>query len=408
MKITVWGINYAPEVTGIAPYNIALCQFLKKQGHDVTMLTTFSYYPTWKKREEDKNKVFEEDWINEIRVWRCWHSVPKKASTLKRIWHELSFCLHSFYRALRLPKQDCIIVISPPLLLGAMAWLVKMFQGTPYTFHIQDLQPDAALSLGMLRNRWLAALLYRLEAFAYDHALFVSAISQGMLNILKTKGIEKQKLIFFPNGVDLISDIPKPEQSIRGNLNLSSQILIATYSGNMGQKQGLEILLEAAMELVGEPIHFILAGDGAMRTTLQKKAGMLDLHNITFLSIQPEDKYHQLLLASDICLITQQAGSSDFFLPSKLLKTLALGRPVLAVADAHSTLTQSLQEGNWGCSIAPGNASLLAEKLRELQQNQAILNEWAKNGPSYISQFTFDRVLPAYETHLIEALRRAF
>ena len=91
MKILVWGINYAPEISGIAPFNTALCEYLATRGHQVTMLTTFAYYPEWKRRPEDVDKFAETKVVNGVTVSRVWHYIPSKPSALKRIIHEGSF-----------------------------------------------------------------------------------------------------------------------------------------------------------------------------------------------------------------------------------------------------------------------------------------------------------------------------
>jgi len=87
MRVVVWGINYAPEFTGIAPHSVALCEFLEREGHDVEMVTTFPYYPTWQKRPEDRGRLYRTDVINGVPVHRCWHFVPARVSALKRIFH---------------------------------------------------------------------------------------------------------------------------------------------------------------------------------------------------------------------------------------------------------------------------------------------------------------------------------
>src|SRR5947207_3007166 len=117
MRIIVWGINYAPEITGIAPHNVALCEFLRHRGDEVEMLTTFAYYPAWRKRPEDRGVLYRTDEIEGVRVHRCWHFVPSKVSSWKRIIHEGTFVLTSIIRGLFLKRPDVYVVVSPPLLL---------------------------------------------------------------------------------------------------------------------------------------------------------------------------------------------------------------------------------------------------------------------------------------------------
>src|SRR6516225_5966519 len=84
-KVTVWGINYSPEMVGIGPYNTALCRFLQSRGHSVRMVTTFPYYLAWTKAPGDRRTLFRTDSVDDVPVHRCWHFVPKRPSSLKRI-----------------------------------------------------------------------------------------------------------------------------------------------------------------------------------------------------------------------------------------------------------------------------------------------------------------------------------
>ena len=120
MRIVVWGINYSPELIGIAPCNAAMCEFLAKNGCQVTMLTTFPYYPAWKKRAIDRGRILHRETINGVRILRCWHHVPRRVSTMWRVLHELSFAVHSLARLMFMQRPDALIVISPPLLAGAV------------------------------------------------------------------------------------------------------------------------------------------------------------------------------------------------------------------------------------------------------------------------------------------------
>ena len=215
MRVIVWGINYAPEFTGIAPHSLALCEFLHARGADVSMVTAFAYYPSWQKRPEDRGRLYRTDVIDGVPVHRCWHFVPAHVSALKRILHEGSFVFTSTVRALFLPRPDVYVVVSPPLLLGVAAWLVGKLKRAPFVFHVQDMQPDAAVGLGMLKPSWFTRALYGLEAFAYRHAARVSGITRGMLKTFQSKGVPESKLIYFPNAIDLKSEaVPPPTRRI--------------------------------------------------------------------------------------------------------------------------------------------------------------------------------------------------
>lgn len=401
MNILVWGINYAPEVAGIAPFNAALCEYLVSRGHNVTMLTTFSYYPQWKKRPEDAGQPFRRETINGVNVIRVWHYVPQNVSSARRILHEASFLATSLLASLSLEKIDRAVVVSPPLGLGVTAWLFSRIKNVPFIFHVQDLQPDAAVSLGMLKPSLLTRLLYKLEAFAYRKASKISGISQGMIKAFKSKGVPPEKIVHFPNGVKMSADTASlPRGLFRQRLNIAPETCIATYSGNLGKKQGLDILLDVAEKLVSQPIRIIICGDGAQRQELAQLATKRNLQNVSLLPLQDDKEYREMQIDTTISLITQQKGTGQFFFPSKLLSALVFGKPVIAVADSDSELAVAMQEAQCGIVVSPGDVDGLAAAFLSLSDpaRQAAMGQ---NGTKWVAQYAFDRVHANFENELL-------
>jgi colanic acid biosynthesis glycosyl transferase WcaI len=399
MRVIVWGINYAPEFAGIAPHNVALCEFLDAEGHDVEMVTTFAYYPTWQKLEEDRGRLYRSDLVNRIPVHRCWHFVPVRVSALKRILHEGSFVFTSTLRALFLSAPDVYVIVSPPLLLGMAAWLIGKLKRAPFVFHVQDMQPDAAVGLGMLKANWFTKALYGLEAFAYRKAARVSGITPGMLESFRRKGVPESKLIYFPNTIELPNEVPAPEHgSFRRRHGFAADDFVGVYSGNLGVKQGLDILLETAPLLRDPRIRIVICGDGAQREALASRAREMKLTNLRLLPF--EDDYRALLLDADICFITQQVGSGNSFFPSKLLGILAEGRPVVAVSAPESELAVALRQGNFGVNVPPGSREELAEVLDALARDPRRLTEYGAAGRRYVQQFEKGRVMQSFAGRL--------
>lgn len=407
MKVIVWGINYAPELTGIAPYNRALCEHLQNTGHEVRMVTTFAYYPAWKKAEADQGRLFRTDVVNGVKVHRCWHYVPRRVTTLRRMVHEASFIATTFLRLLTLPRPDIYVVVSPPLLLGLAARVLQLFRSTPYVFHVQDLQPDAAVGLGMLKPSGFTRLLYGLEALAYRHAAAVSGISQGMLDAFTRKGVPAERQIYFPNGTTLPdpSQLP-PRGRFRARHGFKADDFLAVYSGNLGVKQGLDILVEAAKQLSGTTVQIVICGDGAMRPKLEMVIRQENLQNLRLLPLQPDKEYGEMLTDADVCLITQQAGSGAAFFPSKLLAVLSLARPVVGVADDTSELRRAIAEGGFGTCVQPGDAQKLSEVLYALATNLAELGQQGSSGRQFVGQFAFEKVLPKFTSDLEKLLKK--
>lgn len=447
MRIVVWGINYEPEVTGIAPYNTGLCRFLASRGHAVRMVTSFPYYPQWKKRPGDRKRPYRNETDSEgIPVHRCWHYVPARPSTRRRIAHELTFGMTSLFRVLALPRADVYVVVSPPLILGLFAWVATRLKGSRYVFHVQDLQPDAALGLGMVKPGLFTRLLFAVEGFAYRHAALVSGISQGMLDAYQRKGVPDAKRWYFPNWVpdraqarstvdggagrarltveggrltETQSTVgggrsdsgPLGDRSLptdfRSAHGISPDSFLAVYSGNVGNKQGLGVLLDAALLLAHDPagygrtIELVIAGDGAAKAALTARHAELNLRNVRLLPLLSDADYRAMLEATDLALITQEKGTGQFFFPSKMLTVLGAGLPVLAVADEDSELALAIKQGDCGFLVPPGEPETLAQALRKVAATPPTeIDALRARGAGFVATFSARFVLPAFETRL--------
>ncbi|MEI7729535.1 MAG: WcaI family glycosyltransferase [Verrucomicrobiota bacterium] len=402
MKIIVWGINYAPEVVGIAPCNAAVCEFLERRGHEVRMITTFCYYPAWCKLPADEDLLYRTDILNGVPIHRCWHYVPRKVTSLRRVFHEASFVVTAFLRLMALPRPDVLVVVSPPLLLGVFAWFASVIKRCPYVFHVQDLQPDAAVGLKMVQSGLLLRGLYALETIAYRRAARVSGISQGMLQAFRRKHVAEHKILYFPNSISLTYDLDYPQEpgAFRRQHALSKDDFLVVYSGNLGVKQGLTLLLDCAAHLRDETIKLVLCGDGAMREALARQIKDRNLSQILLLPLQPEAKYVAMLRDANLCVITQQPGTGYAFFPSKLLPTLALGKPVLAVADGKSELFRVTQSGRFGITLATLDAATIAQTIMQLAKSPESLAGMAQAGCDYVRQFDRKTVLTAFEQEL--------
>jgi colanic acid biosynthesis glycosyl transferase WcaI len=413
VKIILWGINYAPESIGIAPFNRELGEYLAARGHAVSAVTSFPYYPHWRKQPGDRRQWQRTEKIGGVAVHRCWCYVPPVVTTLRRVAHELSFGLTSTWRILVLPRADIYVVVSPPLVLGFFAWIATTLKRSRYVFHVQDLQPDAAVGLGMLQRGGLVRGLYALERLAYAKAAVVSGISRGMLLAFAGKGVPPARRALLPNWLRLAAASPPglPDRGeARRRLGISDDMLLAVYSGNLGRKQSLEILLEAAALLMARPsaagsrVRLIIAGDGAARPALEHSLRARPGRGVQLLPLLSDDDYAALLRAADVALITQAAGTGQFFLPSKLLSVLAAGLPVVAVADPDSELARAVRAGDFGCVVTPGDADGLAGVLRSLSESRRQLEAWAGH-TDWVRQFSRESILPRFEQTLVAAAR---
>ncbi len=402
LRLIAWGINYAPEVTGIAPCNVRLCEGLAAKGHSIEMVTSFAYYPAWKKLPADNMSLFRTDTLHGIPVHRCWHYVPALVTAMKRILHEATFVASSFLRILTLPTPDVYIVVSPPLLLGAAAWVASGIKNAPFVFHVQDLQPDAALGLGMLRPNSFTRLLYLLETVAYCKASRVSGITRGMLDRFRQKGVPEEKLVYFPNSVDPVDIAALPVRgAFRARHGIPAGDFMAVYSGNLGFKQGIGIIIEAAALLKEPGMRIVICGEGSERIKIMQQAASSGLDGkMLFLPLQDAEAYREMLVDADVCLITQQRGSGRSFFPSKLLTALAFGKPVVTVSEEDSELFRAHEEGGFGPNVSPEQPRELAEALEKLAASPELLAPFSRASRLYGLQFERNKVLDVFEEAL--------
>lgn len=407
MKITIWGINYAPETTGIGPYNTDLANFLLERGHEVRVVTSFPYYPAWKKTASDKGRLYRRDIIDGIEVLRCWHYVPALPNTWKRILHEASFICSSLGRFLFAPRPNLLLVVSPPLLLGIAAWFGSRIKRCPFQFHVQDMQPDAAIQLGLLKPGILTSLLFSLERFACRKAAFVSGITQGMLRMFTGKGVPAARQYFLPNWIlkrnRQTSTREMPENAFREKHGLSPDDFIVAYSGNLGKKQGLDILLDAAEELSAKSsptnIVLLIAGEGAAKEELRRRTEAERLP-VRLLPLQSEEMFQAMLREVDLFVVTQQKGAGALFFPSKLITLLSAARPIITVADPDSDLALALQEGGFGENVLPGDPKGFARTIVQFTSDRSRLSRMGMAGRTWVERFSRQTVLEDFAHHL--------
>ncbi|EHI1798463.1 TPA: colanic acid biosynthesis fucosyltransferase WcaI [Salmonella enterica subsp. enterica] len=347
MKILVYGINYSPELTGIGKYTGEMVAWMAQEGHEVRVITAPPYYPQWKVGERYSAWRYRRE-EGEATVWRCPLYVPKQPSTLKRLLHLGSFALSSFFplMAQRRWKPDRIIGVVPTLFCTPGMRLLATLSGARTVLHIQDYEVDAMLGLGMAgkgKRGSVARLATAFERSALRNVDNVSTISRSMMNKAREKGVAAEKILFFPNWSEVarFQDVNDADvTALRQQLGLPEGKKIVLYSGNIGEKQGLEKVIDAAERLRDRPLIFAIVGQGGGKARLENMARERGLANIKFLPLQPYDALPALLKMGDCHLVVQKCGAADAVLPSKLTNILAVGGNAVITAEPHIELGQ--------------------------------------------------------------------
>jgi len=404
MRILIFGINYSPELTGIGKYTGEMGTWLVARGHDVAVVTAKPYYPEWEIHPVYRRGGWMKEQWDGATVYRVPLYVPKEVTAKKRVLHELSFLggvLPPWFALLLKKKYDVVISISPPFHLGFYAWAYAKLRGAKLVTHIQDLQVDAAKELGMINNRRLLNGMFRAERFLLRHSDAVSSISLGMKRKILEKGIPDSKYIMFPNWVDVYAIRPLPKsRSLRREWNIPDTDTVVLYSGNLGEKQGLEIILKAAEHFRSQKqIHFIICGTGGAGDRLKELAAQAGLLQVRFYPLQPYDKLSALLATADIHLVLQKKSASDLVMPSKLTGILASGGFPIVSTVPDSALYEVVAGHRLGLIIEPESTDALVQGLQQALATD--LTVFRENARRYAEQFLAkEGILPEFEQNL--------
>ena len=404
MRILLHGINYSPELTGIGKYTGEMAQWFADHGHQIRVVTALPYYPQWTITNNYANK-WQIEAENSVIIFRCPLWVTTNMSGLKRIIHLASFAATSLPMMLSqiFWQPDVVWVVEPTIFCAPQALLVAKLSGAKACLHIQDFEVDAAFDLGLLKGETLRSIVLKIKRILLRLFNQVSTISQNMLIRALSKGIDADKLVLFPNWVDLSNftysnDDHNP--AYRAELGIPKDAIVALYSGNMGNKQGLEVLAQAA-NLCGSEVFFVFCGEGTGRDDLVELCK--NLNNVLFLDLQPAERLGEFLAIADIHLLPQRADAADLVMPSKLTGMFASARPVIAMANVGTELASVVSER--GLVIEPENATALVEAITVLAGNKNLRTTFGAAGRVYAeANLSIDAILSNYEANLVKLM----
>ena len=400
-RILIYGINFPPEQIGVGKYTGEMAAWLSGRGDELRVVTAPPYYPEWRVRDGYTGSGFRVEQWQGLKVWRCPIWVPGSPTGLKRILHLLSFALSSAPVMVRQVfwRPDFVWVVVPSLMCAPVAWLTARLSGARVWLHVQDLEVDAAFELGILRRAWVRALALRVERWLLRRFDRISTISARMAETLIGKGVPAARVGVMENWVNLDTIAPmKGPIALRSELGLAAETCVVLYSGNMAEKQGLEIVVEAARLLhERDQITFILSGEGPARANLVQLAA--GLPNIRFLALQPAERLNELLNLADIHLLPQRAEVADLVMPSKLTNMFASGRPVVATAAPGTQVDEAVRR--CGIVVRPGDVNAFAAAIELLAESPSRRSELGRRARDYAeSNWGRDEILARFENEL--------
>ncbi len=402
MKLLLLSTYFPPEIGSASHLFHDMGREFVKRGHQVTVVTG---YPTYNIDEKTLEKKYQTGlWMREdiggmtvvrARLFRVPRAVPWLRGLQQVSGSFVSFLAGWFLAA----KADAVLIYSPPLFLGLTGLALRLVTRARVVLNVQDLFPQAAIDLGVLRNGFMIRMLRGLESFIYRRVNAVTVHSTGnKVHVLSHGGTDARTHVV-PNVVDTDAVTPGPRMnSFRTQYGIPESEIVVSFAGVLGYSQDLDTVIDAAARLTAHPdVRIYIVGDGIEKQRLMAKAA--NVPNVRFLPMLPKEQYVDLLHASDICLATLRSQVKTPVVPSKILSIMAAGRPVLAGMPLEGDAPQIVKEAACGVCVAPEDASLLADAISRLATDASLRQSMGTAGRSYVeSHYSLGVCTALYES----------
>jgi colanic acid biosynthesis glycosyl transferase WcaI len=378
LRITILGLNYSPEPTGNAPYTSGLAEGLSEAGHCVRVVTGYPHYPEWSLKAGYSGWKREEV-INGVSVKRLRHHVPRTPSALSRMHMELSFGVRLMFA--RWHKPDVVLVVSPALFSSALAILrIRIRPNRPAVgIWIQDLYSRGVIETGTGGGK-LARFATALESKILCSADGVAAIHDRFKrHMVNSLGVPAGRVEVIRNWTHLPASPTSGVLEMRAKLGWAPTDVVVLHAGNMGKKQGLENVIEAARisDARGSAVRFVLMGDGNQRQHLQAMA--TGISRISFVNSLPDLDFQRALAAADVLLVNELPGVKDMAVPSKLTSYFNAGVPVIAATDEDSVTASEIESSGGGVRVDAAVPLALVETAEALAREPSMAAQLAEN-----------------------------
>ena len=384
MKVLLICPDFPPVVNSAARLFSELGESLSEMSHEVTVVTR-------RGGVRRSQLLFSTDSSGPIQVIRTRMLPLSKRLPMMRAVEHFWMAFIFLFTSLLLPRHDAIIVYSPPLPLGLTGWILsRRWHGT-FILNVQDLYPRTAVDLNLLRSRILIRWAESIERFLYSRSNAITVHSTGNREHVIRVGATPEKVYTVANWIDLKLFCPGPQQNTWRAINGLDNHFVVSFAGTMGFAQGLEDIVDAAEQLRShDRIAFVFAGDGVLHTQLKRRAASKQLSNVHFLPFQHGNAYLELLQASDVCLVTLDKNLKTPVVPGKLQSIMAVGRPVICVADPATDARLIVDKAQCGYFIPAGDITGIAKSILRLYDNPKLAKLNGERGRVY-SEVHFDR-----------------
>jgi len=385
MKVTVAYQYYQGYLKPGHSLMYEMTQALAAHGHEVTVISGESgYMHPDQPRLPWYRRLLRRERDGLVQVIRLYTSSNPNRSYWRRALGFVTFLTLVPLGFFVGPKPDVVLASSPPLFsMLPVVWICRL-RRIPLVFEVRDLWPESIVQLGLVKNRWLIALMTWMETISYNAAVRIVALTHGIADDIQCRGWPVQKLHVITCGIDTRMLFPDPQVgiAIRTKHNWQGREIVL-YLGAMGEAHHLDVIVGAARLCTRSRVLFVLVGDGMERVRLQTRISDLGLDNICILPPVPKTAVRGYLCAADICLATlKDIALFKGAIPTKLLDYMACGRPVLCgIAGEAAAIVETAGAGR---VFPPDDAQALVQAVDELLDDAPARARMGEAGVAYI------------------------
>jgi colanic acid biosynthesis glycosyl transferase WcaI len=405
VKILLVNQHYPPDAGATGKLAAQLAGRLVRRGHEITVVTGKPTYDEAKRAAAPSRETTDGVHVRRLPL------LPRRSAPVARMLHYLSFAAALLARGPFLRRPDVVLAFSStPLFGGVAAALLARLVRRPLVYVVQDVYPEVAVALGVLRRGPIERIALSLDTVAWRAAARVVVIGPELAAAAAARGVEPARTTVIANWADTRAIVPSVGSAFRRDAGIADDDFVVEYAGNFGRSQDLDVVLEAARLVEAEgpparPVRFLLVGGGAREAELRRAAR--ELSAVRVLPRQSEDKLGDVLAAADLSLVPLRRGLTRWCVPSKVYSILASGRPVGAAVDADSEVARLVEHGECGFRVEPGDARALAAEIRRLAGDADRARRLGSNGRVRAeTEGSLDRAADEYEA-LLEAIVRS-
>lgn len=370
MRILFITDNFPPEVNAPATRTYEHCIEWVKEGAEVKIITCAPNFPHGNIYDGYKNKLYQKEDIDGIKVIRVWSYISANNGFAKRVIDYFSFAFMAFWVGL-FQKHDIIIATSPQFFTTWAAWGISKIRRKPWIFELRDLWPESIRTVGAMKHERILNWLEKIELGLYKDADKVVAVTDAFKSNLIQRGIDPEKIEVVTNGSNIDLFFPREKDyGLLQSLNLENKFIIG-YIGTHGMAHSLDFIVQAISKIDDQDIHFLFIGDGSMKSKIIEIASELSLKNITFLDPVSKDEVPRYLSIIDVSLAP--LIKSDTFktvIPSKIFESSAMQKPTLLGVEGQAK--EIIEKYGAGICFEPENEKDFISKANLLKNEQTV------------------------------------